>query len=262
MNLAIGIPVCCRSASEIRVGYALESLALQHASSLRFDIYLRDEGAVPAFCDRWTRLIIDLLSERGHSLNYFRRIRSHGVAAARHDLVEQISDRYDRVLMLDDDMILLPDALQQLLNAADAAGEYGFIQGTKLELDSQHKYMNDVNVLSQHVNGCLRRIYFGDAAFLLVRRDALAHVRWDIVSRFQEQNMAGEDVAFSLMIADRLPCYGATEAIGYHMPLDRPRWRWEPSSDALQLELLRGVVSNETLRLALPHMTPYIDGER
>jgi Glycosyl transferase family 2 len=262
MKLAIAIPVCCRSLAEIRVGYTLESLALQQTYSSRFEIYLRDEGAVAAFSDRSVRLIIDLLSERGHLLNYLRRSRSNGIAVARRDLVEQILDRHDRILMVDDDMVLLPDAVQQLLNAAETAGEYGFIQGTKLELDPQREYMNDINTLNQRVNGGLRRIYFGDAAFLLVRRDALARVRWDIVSRFQEQNMAGEDVAFSLMIADQLPCYGATEAIGYHMPLDRPRWTWEPSSDALQLELLRGVVSNETLRLALPHMNRYIDGER
>jgi len=217
---------------------------------------------MPAFSDRFVRLIVDLLSERGHSINYLRRSRSSGVASARHDLMEQIPGALDRILMLDDDMVLLPDAIYQILTAAESAGDYGFIQGTKLELDSQHQYLNDINVMNQHVNGGLKRIYFGDAAFLLVRRDALARVRWDIVSRFQEQNMAGEDVAFSLMIADQSPCYGASEAIGYHLSLEQPRWRWEPSSDALQLELLRGVVSNETLRLALPHMGRYIDGER
>src|SRR5438477_5562162 len=164
MKLAIAIPVYCRSASEIRVGYALESLALQQTSELQLDIYLRDEGAVPAFSDRWTRLIIDLLSERGHSLTYLRRSQSNGVATARLELVEQIPDRYDRILMVDDDMVLLPDALQQILRASELAGEYGFIQGTKLELDPQHEYISDINVMNQQADGGLKRIYFGDAA--------------------------------------------------------------------------------------------------
>jgi hypothetical protein len=262
VKLAIAIPVCCRSIAEIRVGYTLESLALQQPCGSQFEIYMRDEGGVPAFSDRSVRLIVDLLNERGHSVNYLRRSRSSGVASARYELMEHIPEQYDRILMLDDDMVLLPPAIQQILSAAETAGDYGFIQGTKLELDRHREYLNDINVMNQQLNGGLKRIYFGDAAFLLVRRDALARVRWDIVSRFQEQNMAGEDVAFSLMIADQSPCYGASEAIGYHLPLEQPRWRWEPSSDALQLELLRGVVSDQTLRLALPHMARYIDGER
>lgn len=261
MTLPVAIPVCCRSASEIRVGYTLESLALQQ-SDVHFEIYMRDEGSVPAFSDRWTRLIVDLLTKRGHTVNYLRRNESRGVASARQDLLAQIANRHDAILMLDDDMILLPDAVEQILKAAANAGEYGFVQGTKLELDSQRDYAKDINVMNQQMNGRLKRIYFGDAAFLLVRCDALARIQWDVVSRFQEQNMAGEDVALSLMISDRLPCFGAAQAVGYHLALEQPRWRWEPSSDALQLELLRGVVSNETLRLALPHMTRYIDGER
>jgi hypothetical protein len=106
------------------------------------------------------------------------------------------------------------------------------------------------------------RLYFGDAAFLLLRREPLQLVRWDVVLRFAQEGLAGEDVAISLMISDQLPCYGATQAIGYHMPLEQPRWRWEPATDALQLELLRGIVSPETLRRAMPHMTSLIDAGR
>lgn len=72
--------------------------------------------------------------------------------------------------------------------------------------------------------------------------------------------MAGEDVAFSLMIADKFPCFGAPQARAFHMSLAHPRWRWEASSDALQIELLRGIVSRETLNAALPHMRSYIAG--
>lgn len=260
MTLAVAIPACCSSQSEIRVGYVLESLALQTAADVQFEVFLRDEGAVPIVSDRWTRLMVDMLGALGHSFNYFRRNASRGVAVARRELLEQVPERYDRVLLLDDDMVLLPRAIGAILEAAEQVQEYGFIQGTKLELDASREYANDINVMNRHSGGELKRIYFGDAAFLLVRRDAFSRVRWDIITRFQERNMAGEDVALSLMIADQFPCYGVPQAVGYHMSLERPRWKWEASSDALQLEILRGIVSHQTLKLALPHLAQYIDG--
>lgn len=261
MKLAVAMPACCRSASEIRAGYALQSLALQqHLDDLQFEIYIRDEGPVPLLSDRWTRLILDLLNARGHAVNYLRRTGSQGVGAARHDLLQQIPSHYERILLLDDDMVLVPDAIHELLKVSDQAGEFGFVQGAKLELDVQRTYWNDINVLN-HQNGSSdpTRIYFGDAAFLLLRRDAMQFVRWDIVLRFAQEHLAGEDVAISLMISDHLPCYGASQAIAYHMSLEQPRWRWEPATDALQVELLRGVVSGETLRRAMPHMASRID---
>lgn len=262
MNLAIAIPVCCRSASEIRVGYALQSLASQVIpGEARLHVFIRDEGPVPCLSDRWTRLILDLLTARGHSTNYLRRAGSQGVAAARHDLLAQIPSQFDRILLLDEDMILMPDALHQLLKVSDDVGDFGFVQGSKLELDAQRDYLNDLNVLNHNHDGADDRVrlYFGDAAFLLLRRAALDFVRWDILLRFAQEQLAGEDVAISLMISDRLPCYGAPRSIGYHMSLEQPRWRWEPATDALQLELLRGVVSAETLRRAMPHMAAQID---
>jgi hypothetical protein len=134
------------------------------------------------------------------------------------------------------------------------------LQGSKLELDPQRIYANDINVLNHPSDQRdLVPLYFGDAAFLLVRREALSRVRWDIVTRFQQEGLAGEDVAISLMIADHYPCYGVPVATGYHLSLEKPRWRWEASSDVLQMELLRGVVSDETLKLALPHLADDFD---
>lgn len=263
MTIAVAIPVCCRDASEIRAGYGLQSLALQELPEhVRLDVYIRDEGAVPLISDRWTRLMLDLLAVRGHTSNYLRRAGSPGVAAARQELLAEIPERYDRILLLDDDMVLLPDAVQQTMKVADEAGDFGFVQGSKVELDAQRNYLHDVNRLN-HVpvngNGSIP-LYFGDAAFLLVRREALRLVRWEVLLRYAQEGLAGEDVAMSLMISDQLACYGATQAVGFHLALPQPRWRWEPATDALQIELLRGVVSQETLKRAMPHMAALIDG--
>ena len=142
-----------------------------------------------------------------------------------------------------------------MLEAAASVGHFGFVQGTKIELNGQRTYQNDINTLTTLAdNGGVRPIVFGDAAFLLLNRAALRHVQWDVVTRFAAEGIAGEDVAMSLMIADHEPCFGATGAAGYHMSLDVPRWRWEIHSDLLQFELLRHVVSETTLLKAMPHL--------
>jgi glycosyltransferase involved in cell wall biosynthesis len=257
IKLAVAIPTCCRSNEDIRIGYVLESLALQslpmHEDGL--DIFIWDEGPVSVLSDRWTRLIVDLLGERGHRLTYLRRGPSRGVAAARRALLSEIPERHDLILMLDDDLLMMPDAIEALLKAAGQLKMFGFLQGTKIELDTSRSYHNDINRLNrQRENHTMEPIYFGDGAFLLVARESLKYVQWDIVTKFTEEGLAGEDVAISLMIADKLPCFGIPEATGYHLSLATPRWRWETSSDVLQLQLLRGVVSDETLKMALPHL--------
>jgi hypothetical protein len=237
------------------VGYVLQALALQQLRACRLKVVLWDEGPVPITNDRWIRLLVDLLGERGHDFNYLRRTRSSGVASARYGLLHAIPDDATLILLVDDDLVPMPDAIQLLLDSADGLESFGFLQGSKLELDAQRAYANDMNSLNRRSDETgLTPIVFGDAAFLLVTREAIQQVRWDIVTRFQQEGMGGEDVAMSLMMADRFPCFGVPRAVGYHLSLQTPRWRWEASSDALQIELLRGVVSVETLKRAMPHL--------
>ena len=255
--LAVAIPTCCHTPEEIRIGYSLQSLAMQVSG--RFEIFVWDEGPVPVVSNRWVRLIIDLLTDKGHTVNYLRRRPSLGVAAARRGLLKEASSQHSRVLMIDDDLVAMPDAIEKLLEASTTVEAFGFLQGTKIELDPQRTYFNDINQLNEFTDALdLRRLYFGDAAFLLVETSALQYVDWDIVTKYREEGLAGEDVTMSLMIADKLPCFGVPSAVGYHLSLPRPRWRWEMPSDILQIELLRGIVSDETLKAALPHLAHYL----
>jgi len=225
----------------------------------RFEVFVWDEGPMPVVSNRWVRLIVDLLTEKGHTVNYLRRRPSLGVAAARMGLLKEASSQHTRVLMIDDDLVAAPDAIEKLLQAATMVETFGFLQGTKIELDPHRTYHNDINQLNEYAGDSeLRRLYFGDAAFLLVETDALQYVDWDIVTKYKEEGLAGEDVTMSLMIADKLPCFGVPSAVGYHLSLPQPRWRWEVPSDILQIELLRGIVSDETLRAALPHLAHYL----
>jgi hypothetical protein len=262
-SLAVAIPTCSDRREDIRIGYVLEALAMQapspHFDSL--DIYIWDEGSVPMTADRWVQLAMDLVVRRGHTPTYLRRGSSQGVAEARRNLIAAVPITHDRILLLDDDLLPMPGALTTLLDAAAQVGRFGFIQGTKIELDTTRTYHNDINQLTaQGIAAEPRALWFGDAAFLLVSRSALAHVRWDVVSRFTEKGLPGEDVAMTLMIADREPCYGSAAAAGYHLSLATPRWRWEVPSDLLQIELLRAVVTPETLQRALPHLAKYLGG--
>jgi hypothetical protein len=260
-SLAIAIPTCSERSEDIRIGYVLEALALQplspHYSCL--DLYIWDEGVVPMTADRWVRLAMDLLVQRGHTTTYLRRGPSRGIATARRNLISTVPALHKRILLIDDDLLVMPGALDRILDTADGVGRFGFIQGTKIELDASRTYHNDINRLTQiGAETEPIRLWFGDAAFLLVDRSALDHVNWDVVTRFAEEGLPGEDVALTLMIADHEPCYGVPSAAGYHLSLAIPRWSWEPSSDALQFELLRSVVSRETLKSALPHMARYL----
>lgn len=225
------------------------------------DIYIWDEGAVPMTTDRWVQLALELLVRRGHNPIYLRRGSSRGVAAARRNLIAAIAPEHERILFIDDDLIPMPGSLDALLCAAATVESFGFLQGSKVELDASRTYHNDINKLTENdVTAPLSRLWFGDAAFLLVDRSALSYVDWEIVTRFTEEGLPGEDVAMTLMIADRVSCFGAAAAIGYHMSLATPRWRWEVPSDLLQFELLKHVVSAETLERALPHLGKYVGG--
>jgi hypothetical protein len=262
-TLAVAIPTCSGRAEDIRIGYVLEALALQTPSPYfdSLEVYIWDEGAVPMTANSWVQLAHDLLMQRGHLTTYLRRPASRGVAHARRGLLTEIPERHQQILMVDDDLLVMPGAITELLKAATAVERFGFIQGTKIELDKRRKYINDINQLTAYdANAKMQRLWFGDSAFLLVNRSALRHVRWDIVTRFAEEGLTGEDVAISIMIADREPCFGVPSAAGYHMSLGAPRWSWEMHSDALQLELLREVVSAETLQRAIPHLAKYLAG--
>jgi hypothetical protein len=260
-SLAVAIPSCCGASEDIRIGYVLEALAFQPASAHfdSLDIYIWDEGAVPVTSDRWVRLAIDLLIQRGHTPNYIRRGPSRGVAEARRNLIASIPPRHDRILLIDDDLLVMPGALELLLDEAEKVGRFGFIQGAKIELDACRGYHNDINQINKDDSGMgTIRLWFGDAAFLLVNRQALGHVDWELITRFSEEGLPGEDVALTLMIADNEPCFGVAAATGYHMSLQTPRWRWEVPSDLLQFELLKSVVTAETLERAMPHLARYV----
>ena len=259
--LAIAIPTCSLRMEDIRIGYVLEALALQPPSEFydSFAIYIWDEGPVPMSASSWAQLALDLLVLRGHLPTYLRRGPSRGIANARKELLAAIPERHQQILLLDDDLLVMPGAIAELLKTAAAVGNFGFIQGAKIELDKRRKYHNDINQLTEFaVEAEPQRLWFGDSAFLLVNRAALRHVRWDLVTRFAEDGLTGEDVAISLMIADQEPCFGIASAAGYHMSLSVPRWSWEIHSDVLQLELLREVVSAETLERALPHLAKHL----
>jgi hypothetical protein len=259
--LAVAVPSCCSCSENIRIGYVLESLAFQPASAHfdSLDIYIWDEGPVPVTSDRWVRLAFDLLIQRGHTPNYIRRGPSRGVAEARRSLISSIPPPHDKILLIDDDLLVMPGAIDMLLDEAAKVERFGFIQGAKIELDVTRGYHNDINRLNEYDEGAgTTRLWFGDAAFLLVNRAALSHVDWELITRFSEEGLPGEDVALTLMIADHEPCFGVASATGYHMSLHKPRWRWEVPSDLLQFELLKSIVSAETLERAMPHLAKYV----
>ncbi len=224
-------------------------------------ICVRDEGQVAIFTDRNVRLLWDHLARQGFELHYRRTATRRGVGAARSELISGVVPA-EFALFVDDDMLLRPDAVRKLLECAAMHEEAGFFQGSKLQIDPQYTYLNDINQLNGEVVRTTPAepipILFGDAAFLLLRWSALALVDWDLVTRYPLPGLPGEDVLLTLMIADKLPAWGVPSAVAYHLAPEEKRWRWEIASDVLQLELLRARVRPETLARALPHLSAYI----
>jgi hypothetical protein len=119
------IPTCSDHISDIRIGYTLTSLALQDCGALR--LCVRDEGLVSIFSEHNVRLLWDHLANRGFELEYRRTATRRGVGVARYELIKGPSPT-TFALFLDDDMILQPDAIRQLLDSAAAHPQAGFFQ--------------------------------------------------------------------------------------------------------------------------------------
>jgi GT2 family glycosyltransferase len=255
-QIAVLIPTRSDRAEDVRLDHVLHALLFSEYSDLR--VVIRDEGATGAFSVRVVRQLADLLARRGITVEYHRVGASSGVAVARRDLVEMLRDE-PFACFVDDDMCLAPDALARLHAALAANPDWGFVQGQKIEADPSRTYWNDINTLTGSDPGSEPfQVWFGDGALLLVRTSALAAVAWDVVTHYRMEGLPGEDVALSVMIADRHPCYALPAALAYHLSPERERWVWEAPSDLLQLELLRPHVSADTLRRALPHLAELI----
>lgn len=225
---------------------------------LNFSVYIRDEGLRDIFADHSLRLVLNLLEHKNIPVHYIRTQERRGVAFARRELFGSIKEE-PYLLWLDDDMVIEPTSVQCLMAEIEANDKVGFVQGVKKELDPFRKYINDINSLNGESALPDRiRIYFGDAAFLLMRTEALMSINWDIITKYQVDGLGGEDVAMSLMISQNWEGWGITTARGWHVSPSVERWGWELHSDVLQVELLRGQVSPEILRKVFPHLSNFI----
>ena len=254
--LAVCIPTRNDLNEAGKIHFPLLSLSMQTFQN--FSVYIRDEGLRDIFADRNLRLIINLLEQKKIPVNYYRTWERRGVAFARRDLFELIKDE-PYLLWLDDDMIIEPTSLQSLMSEIEKKETVGFVQGVKKELDPFRKYTNDINCLNgdKPLSECIR-IYFGDAAFLLMRVKALKSINWELITKYQVDGLGGEDVAMSLMVSQNWEGWGIPNARGWHVSPSVERWGWESHSDILQIELLRGQVDPEILRKALPHLSEFI----
>jgi hypothetical protein len=256
-RLAILIPTCRDSLEDMHLDATLTALAMQ--SVLPRSVYVFDEGNIEMFRHNGTRMLWNLIARKSIETIYLRSTLRKGVALARKKLVEALRDE-SLVLFLDDDIVMEPGAITNLISVLENDSSLGFVQGQKVELDTTRIYLNDINQLRGQDN--LPRepfpIYFGDAALLLVRREVMSAIDWDIVTKYSWEGLAGEDIAITLMIADKYPCLGVPSSWGWHISPIKERWHWEPSSDLLQIEQLKKIISVKTLRQAFPHLSHLI----
>ena len=260
-SIAVCIPTASRE-SHCTIGHTLQSIAIQTYRDIT--VYVRDEGKAEIFRHRSVRQMWDLLSIKGIRTVYKRTRNRMGVANARWELYSGVG-REKYILCLDDDMVLDADTIMKLVQFIEEREEVGFVQGVKYDIDEGYYYWNDINLMNGDVLNSHsavmqpKRIWFGDTALLLMRRNAFVEcVDPNILLRFSVDGLTGEDIALSLMIANKYEGWGIPSAIGSHLSPERPRWKWEPPSDLLQIETLRKVVRPEVLKAALPHLAEYV----
>lgn len=269
----IAIATCNNEKENIRIGYCLQAIS---TLSDKYDIVIWDEGKVSITSDRWVRLMIELLGYKGHNITHLRRTPSQGVAMARRRLLTPLTKEYDRILCLDDDLLITVEGLENILRLANELDSianidlglaskastpeeadriistgydtWGFIQGVKQEVDVQRDYVDDINGLWRAEDKDPIRLYFGDTSYLLLNSAMVRkYVDWDLVTKYKLNGYTGEDVLITIQLSDKVPCWGVPRAEGYHLSLANHRWSWEITSDVAVIEILNGKVSDDTL---------------
>lgn len=257
--LTILIPTHCDDRDRLTIGHTLSSLAFQTFPFSIVNVIIRDEGLLPAIESRSVRLTISLLAEKGIKINYYRSTKRAGVANARKELFDCVNNKTKWVAYVDDDLLIEPQCFGLLYDAIIENPEAGFVQGSKIELDGKRTYLNDINKVNEYTDSDNFEIYFGDAALILFPKEKLNLIDWQLVTLFEQEGLAGEDVAMTLMIADKSPGIGVPRARAWHLSPMVERWNWEISSDLLQVKLLSSAISMHTLQKALPHLKTEIE---
>lgn len=264
-SLKVLINTCSSSEKAIKIGYTLLSLALQRLpANIDFlDINILDEGTYSLNVDQRVNLIINILKTKGHRICVIRN-KKENIALARKTLLDTVDwTKHIYVLIIDDDLVLDTDAILNLMKNIPET-PWGFIQGTKIEVNPDKQYNNDINILNTaqiEKRSDVLPLLFGDAACLLLSIQGFNAIDWKIATKNAYKNIAGEDVVMSLQVSNVLPCYGATQAVGYHIAASNPRWDWETPTDILSIRALLGVVSADILREVFPHLEELIEKE-
>lgn len=258
-TLSILIPTHCDNHDRLTIGYSLASLAFQIYPFQQVSIVIRDEGLVPAIESSSVRLTMTLLAEKGIKVFYHRATKRAGVANARKELYECVPPETNWVAFVDDDLLIEPQCFGALYETLMNNADVGFAQGSKIELDAKRTYLNDINKVNENLDSDPFPIYFGDAALILFPRAALDLVDWQLVTLFEQEGLAGEDVAMTLLIADKQPGIGVPRARAWHLSPTVERWHWETSSDLLQIQILKNSISKQTMLEAMPHLSNEIE---
>lgn len=143
-RLAVLIPTCRDRLEDMHLDATLTALAIQSVLPRR--VYVFDEGNIEMFRHNGTRMLWNLIARKGIETFYLRSTLRKGVAIARKELAGALKDE-SLTLFLDDDIVMEPDAIENLISVLELDPSLGFVQGQKVELDPTRVYWNDVNQL-------------------------------------------------------------------------------------------------------------------
>jgi hypothetical protein len=253
-RITILIPTCCNSKDRFTIDKCLTSvLTSSLPTGYDIDIIIRDEGSIPAYRNYQFFQIINALSKIGIRCQYIREHKSEGVVNARIKLFELLNGNPDYVLCLDDDILLMPTAIQNLCRHIKLSN-YPFIQGIKIECDADRIYNNDINVGNNYLS-INKETYFGDSAIILYKGEFIKEINYKLLKKMSKVSLAGEDVIISTSISSKKGRgLVAKDVISFHLSPQKERWDWETPTDMMVASLLEQSINQNILAEVFPHL--------
>ena len=163
MSLDVLVPTCARPAA---LAVTLAGLAAQTTQDFR--LVVSDQSPdVASYDDPAARGVLRVLAHHGVRVELHRHLPARGVAEHRDALLGRATA--DRVLFLDDDVLLEPDSLARMLDALEQTGG-GFVAMAMQGLS----YVDDVRA---HEHGAYEE-WDGPVVPERVRKDVPGWERW------------------------------------------------------------------------------------
>lgn len=185
--------------------------------------------------------ILSMCDELGIVCKIIRDPFVKSMFAIREALIKEA--KYELCLFVDDDMVLDSSVVEDMSVYFDSKiHQLAFVQGLRIEVGGrQNNSKDDINqVRSDTTSGS--KIYYGDTAILLFKRETfVSQVPWDKIRELMDNpNLGGSDVVITMSLTSKgYTGIACPEAVGYHFA--EPNFSYWAGFATADLYVQRGV---------------------